>query len=98
MLQFCSSVKICQHFISKHASVNVFFLTFSAVLLTFFTAKTQIQALKYMAISTGMTASDTEKLRAVLDAIPELGYICLDVANGYSEHFVDYIRKVLNFT
>ena len=26
-------------------------------------------------------------------AVPELRYICLDVANGYSEHFVDFVRK-----
>jgi len=27
-------------------------------------------------------------------AISEVEYICLDVANGYSEHFVDFIRQV----
>merc|ERR1712226_902125 len=27
-------------------------------------------------------------------AIPDIRYICLDVANGYSEHFVQYVRKV----
>lgn len=30
----------------------------------------------------------------MLHLIPEVDYICLDVANGYSEVFVDYIRRV----
>uniref|UniRef100_A0AC35TND6 GMP reductase n=1 Tax=Rhabditophanes sp. KR3021 TaxID=114890 RepID=A0AC35TND6_9BILA len=46
-----------------------------------------------LAISSGMTGEDFKKLKLVTDAIPELDYICLDVANGYSEHFVDFIRK-----
>ncbi|CEF68796.1 GMP reductase [Strongyloides ratti] len=47
-----------------------------------------------IAISAGMASEDFGKLKSVCDAIPELDYICLDVANGYSEHFVDFIRKV----
>jgi GMP reductase len=41
-----------------------------------------------------MASKDFENLNNVCDAIPELSYICLDVANGYSEHFVNFIRKV----
>ena len=26
--------------------------------------------------------------------MPEIKFVCLDVANGYSEHFVMYVRKV----
>uniref|UniRef100_A0AC35UIR2 GMP reductase n=1 Tax=Rhabditophanes sp. KR3021 TaxID=114890 RepID=A0AC35UIR2_9BILA len=48
----------------------------------------------HTAISAGMADNDIIKLREVCDAIPELEHICLDVANGYSEHFVDFIRKV----
>lgn len=29
-----------------------------------------------------------------MDAIPSLDYICVDVANGYSEHFVEFVRLV----
>lgn len=29
-----------------------------------------------------------------MDAIPTLDYICVDVANGYSEHFVEFVRLV----
>ena len=34
------------------------------------------------------------KFKAIIAAIPEIAFICLDVANGYSEHFVQYVRKV----
>ncbi len=32
--------------------------------------------------------------RDIIDAIPSLDYICVDVANGYSEHFVEFVRLV----
>ena len=33
-------------------------------------------------------------LTAILTAIPAVKMICLDIANGYSEHFVEHVRKV----
>lgn len=33
-------------------------------------------------------------MNAIIKAVPTLQYICLDVANGYSEHFVTFVRKV----
>jgi hypothetical protein len=50
-------------------------------------------SMDHIAISSGIGQSDFDKMCQVLDQI-EVPYICLDVANGYSEHFVDYIRKV----
>lgn len=41
-----------------------------------------------------MSDADFIKLRAICEAVPQLDYICLDVANGYSEHFVEFIRRV----
>ena len=41
-----------------------------------------------------MTENDLTKLRAILEAIPDIAYICLDVANGYSEHFVEFVKQV----
>merc|ERR1719327_272937 len=35
-----------------------------------------------------------EKLREILEAMPEVKMICIDVANGYSEAFVQAIRNV----
>ena len=49
--------------------------------------------LPYVAISAGTGAADEEKLDTVLKKVPEVTMICLDVANGYSEHFVETVRK-----
>ncbi len=32
--------------------------------------------------------------REIINTIPGLDYICVDVANGYSEHFVEFVRLV----
>lgn len=50
-------------------------------------------ALKHMAVSSGSGDEDFKKLKAIAAGVPGIRYICLDVANGYSEHFVDFVRK-----
>ncbi|CAH1111288.1 unnamed protein product [Psylliodes chrysocephalus] len=50
--------------------------------------------LQNIAASSGMSEADFVKLSEILNAIPGVTFICLDVANGYSQHFVDYVRKV----
>jgi GMP reductase len=48
----------------------------------------------YVAVSTGTSDRDWSKLQQVLNTYPELHFICIDIANGYSEHFGDYVAKV----
>ena len=48
----------------------------------------------FMAVSTGTSDSDWSRTQQILAAYPELHYICIDVANGYSEHFVEFVSKV----
>ncbi len=43
--------------------------------------------------SLGVSAGDLEKLAAVKKRAP-LRYLCLDVANGYSEKFLDTVKRV----
>ncbi|XP_072833183.2 GMP reductase 2 [Pogona vitticeps] len=50
--------------------------------------------LQYVAASSGTGSSDFELLEQILEAVPQVRYICLDVANGYSEHFVQFLRDV----
>ena len=47
-----------------------------------------------VAVSTGTSDSDWTKLQQILNVFTELKYICVDVANGYSEHFGDFIARV----
>ncbi|XP_043382831.1 GMP reductase 2 isoform X3 [Chelonia mydas] len=50
--------------------------------------------LQHVAASSGTSPSDLEQLEKILEALPQVRYICLDVANGYSEHFVQFLRDV----
>ncbi|WP_299528552.1 GMP reductase [uncultured Lutibacter sp.] len=47
----------------------------------------------YIAVSTGTSATDSKKLSAIINQSPQLKFICIDVANGYSEHFVNFVKK-----
>lgn len=50
----------------------------------------------YCAISTGTGDNDWSKLQQILNTYPEIHFICIDVANGYSERFGDFVAKVRN--
>lgn len=50
-----------------------------------------------VAMSIGITESDHNKFRAVYEQAGEsLKYLCVDVANGYSERFADFIAELRN--
>lgn len=51
------------------------------------------QAVAQVAVSSGSGDEDYIKLKGIVKAVPGLQYICLDVANGYSEHFVSFVRR-----
>lgn len=46
----------------------------------------------YVAVSTGTGPGDTEKTDEIFRQNPRLRFLCIDVANGYSEHFVQYVK------
>lgn len=50
--------------------------------------------LPFMAASSGTAEGDFERLCDILENVPEVKFICLDVANGYSQFFVEYVEKV----
>jgi GMP reductase len=47
----------------------------------------------YIAISTGIKPNDVEKLASIVNSNPTIKFICIDVANGYSERFADFIKQ-----
>ena len=55
------------------------------------TASTEIT--DYIAVSTGTGIDDSKKIAAIFKQSPQLKFICIDVANGYSEHFVNFVKK-----
>jgi GMP reductase len=45
-------------------------------------------------VSTGTTRDDFARLGKILENHPLLEFICIDVANGYAQTFVEFVRKV----
>lgn len=48
---------------------------------------------EYIALSTGTGKADEEKIKQILEEHPQIEFLCIDVANGYSEHFVDFVKR-----
>lgn len=57
-------------------------------------AKKYPEYLDNLAVSSGIGENDWKKMKELFAALPEINYICLDVANGYTEYFVDFVKKV----
>ena len=56
-------------------------------------AKEEEATLPFVAASAGSSEKDLDKLKSILTSIPQVSFICLDVANGYSEYFIETVRK-----
>ena len=49
---------------------------------------------KYVAVSAGTGREDEKKVLTLFQRYPQLPFLCIDVANGYSEHFVEFVKKM----
>ncbi|GKX56290.1 GMP reductase [Leminorella grimontii] len=58
-----------------------------------FVARSSESVLRHVMVSTGTSDADFAKLNQILALSPALKFICIDVANGYSEHFVRFLNK-----
>ncbi|MBV7262854.1 GMP reductase [Photobacterium sp. WH24] len=52
--------------------------------------------LKHAMVSTGTSDADFQKTKDIMALTDDLMFICIDIANGYSEHLVEYVEKVRN--
>ena len=50
----------------------------------------------YIAVSSGTGKNDFKKIGDIFEQNPQLKFICIDVANGYSEHFVTFLKQARN--
>ena len=48
---------------------------------------------EYIALSTGTGKADEEKIKNIVEKHPQIQFLCIDVANGYSEHFVEFVKR-----
>jgi len=49
--------------------------------------------LDFIAISTGTSSRDEERMDIILKENKNIKFVCIDVANGYSEYFVEFVKK-----
>lgn len=59
-----------------------------------FVADTEPEVLKHVMVSSGTSEADFEKMSTILSFSDELMFICIDIANGYSEHLVEFVTQV----
>lgn len=48
---------------------------------------------EYIALSTGTGKADEKKIKQIMEEHPQIEFLCIDVANGYSEHFVEFVKQ-----
>ncbi|WP_257296955.1 GMP reductase [Endozoicomonas sp. YOMI1] len=48
----------------------------------------------HIMVSSGTSDSDFDKMSEILSLNDKLRFICIDIANGYSEHFVEFVSRV----
>jgi GMP reductase len=81
--------------LSKSGILTCLVKTYSAEELIEFFYGDGLYRTDYVAMSIGTSSQDFEKLCAVYEKVQDnLKYICIDIANGYSEHFVEHVREV----
>ncbi|WP_108868986.1 GMP reductase [Aquimarina aquimarini] len=59
-----------------------------------FLALNSSESLPHIAVSTGIKDDDFKKLDEIINLDSRIEMICVDVANGYSETFVDFVKKL----
>jgi len=52
----------------------------------------KLEFFEYSMVSTGTSEKDYEKTKQLLEKYP-FKFVCIDVANGYSQHFSTFVRK-----
>jgi len=48
----------------------------------------------FLMISCGVSEADFDKLKKIINICPDVKFICLDVANGYTQMFVDKVKEL----
>ncbi len=59
-----------------------------------FINKTDANVLNNVMVSSGTSEADFQKTKQIMALTDDLIFICVDIANGYSEHLVDYVERV----
>ena len=79
--------------LAKHKIFTAIHKHYSIEEWSVFLKKTSENLTDYIAVSTGTGKEDEKKLKTIFEVFPQLKFICIDVANGYSEHFVKFVKQ-----
>lgn len=79
--------------LSKHQLFTAIHKHYSLEAWASFLQNASENIVNYIAVSTGTGKKDSARLEAIFKAHPQIRFICIDVANGYSQHFVEFVRK-----
>lgn len=79
--------------LAKHQMFTAIHKHYSIEEWTDFLSKNDASVTDYLALSTGTGNQDRTKMNVLLKQFSQLRFICIDVANGYSEHFVDFVKQ-----
>lgn len=80
--------------LAEHGCITAVHKHYSVADWAEFVASADKQTLNNVMVSTGTSAADFEKTQAIMAMSDELIFICVDIANGYSEHLVEYVHRV----
>ena len=80
--------------LAKHGLMTAIHKHYSLEDWNNFLIKSDISIWNNIAVSTGISTYDFDKTSKILALNDKLRFICVDVANGYSEHFVEFVKAL----
>ena len=80
--------------LSKHKVMTAIHKHYSVEEWAEFLSNQDKKIYQFIALSTGTGKADEQKTKEILEKHPKIEFICIDVANGYSEHFVGFVQKM----
>jgi GMP reductase len=79
--------------LAKHKLFTAIHKHYSVAEWNAFLENVAVDFYDYIAVSTGTGKEDFKKVIEIITANPLLKFICIDVANGYSEQFVNFLKQ-----
>ncbi|MGD6735612.1 GMP reductase [Photobacterium leiognathi subsp. mandapamensis] len=80
--------------LSKHNVMTAVHKHYTVEQWADFISQNDASVLKNTMVSTGTSDADFQKTKDIMALTDDLIFICIDIANGYSEHLVEYVEKV----
>ncbi|RJG47524.1 GMP reductase [Motilimonas pumila] len=80
--------------LSEHQVLTAVHKHYSVAQWQTFVAGASEKELSNVMVSSGTSDADFEKTQQILAMSQHLMFICIDIANGYSEHLVEFVGKV----